>query len=55
MNKNDKYIHDLFDEPFDWMEEWKDMPEYINEDLSSKRQIIVHFRNDEDVQEFAEL
>ena len=38
-----------------WKEEWKDMPEFIQEDLTSHRKIVVHFRNDEDVAEFAEL
>lgn len=38
-----------------WKEEWKDMPEFVQEDLTSYRKIFVHFRNDEDVQKFAEL
>jgi hypothetical protein len=38
-----------------WEDEWKDMPEFVQEDLTSKRKIIVHFRNDEDVAKFAEL
>jgi hypothetical protein len=38
-----------------WKEEWKDMPEFEQEDLTSYRKIIVHFRNEEDVQAFAEL
>jgi hypothetical protein len=38
-----------------WQDEWQDMPEFIQEDLTSKRKIIVHFRNDEDVEKFAEL
>ncbi len=50
-----QYWVDLFEDEFDWREEWKDMPEYINEDLSSERQIVVHFRNEEDIQKFAEL
>jgi len=39
----------------DWKEEWKDMPEYEMEDLTSKRKLFVHFRNEEDVQKFAKL
>ena len=50
---------ELFDDlPLDkkeWEKEWKDMPEFIQEDLSSYRKIIVHFRNDEDVKKFSEL
>lgn len=38
-----------------WKEEWKDMPEFHQEDLTSKRKIVIHFRNDEDVEEFAKL
>lgn len=40
---------------FDWKDEWKDMPEFIQEDLTSKRKIIVHFRNEEDVKRFSKL
>ena len=36
-------------------EEWLDMPEFNQEDLTPVRQIIVSFKNDEDVQEFANL
>ena len=42
-------------EEFKWQDEWKDMPEFHQEDLTSHRKIIVHFRNDEDVEKFAEL
>jgi hypothetical protein len=38
-----------------WKEEWKDMPEFIQKDLTSYRKIIVHFRNEEDINKFAEL
>lgn len=38
-----------------WKEEWKDMPEFHQEDLTSHRKIVVHFRNDEDVAEFEEM
>jgi hypothetical protein len=39
----------------DWREEWKGMPEFVQEDLSSFRKVVVHFRNQEDVDLFAEL
>jgi len=39
----------------DWRKEWEGMPEFNQKDMSSKRQLIVHFRNEKDVQEFAEL
>jgi len=39
----------------EWKEEWQDMPEFEMEDLSSFRKIVVHFRNQEDIDKFAEL
>ena len=39
----------------DWKEEWQDMPEFEMEDLSSFRKIVVHFRNQEDIDKFAKL
>ena len=38
-----------------WKDEWKDMPEFEMEDLSSFRKIVVHFRNQEDIDKFAKL
>ncbi len=38
-----------------WKDEWQDMPEFEMEDLSSFRKIVVHFRNQEDIDKFAEL
>lgn len=38
-----------------WEDEWKDMPEFISNEMRSVRQIVVHFRNQEDVDAFAEL
>ena len=35
--------------------EWTGMPEFNNDDLSPKRQIIISFKTDEDVQLFAKL
>jgi hypothetical protein len=35
--------------------EWEGMPEFHQEDLTSKRKIFIHFRNEDDVQEFAKL
>lgn len=36
-------------------QEWKGMPEFVQEDLTSFKSIIVHFRNQEDMDKFAEL
>jgi dTDP-4-amino-4,6-dideoxygalactose transaminase len=38
--------------PNDWKKEWKDMPEYYNEDLSPHRSLIVHFTDEKAVQDF---
>ena len=45
----------LFNNENFYDEHWQDMPEFFQEDLTSHRKIIVHFRNDEDVEKFAEL
>ena len=39
----------------EWKKEWQDMHEFEMEDLSSFRKIVVHFRNQEDIDKFAEL
>jgi hypothetical protein len=39
----------------DWQKEWKDMPEFIQEDLSPYSTIKVHFRNQNDKDEFSKL
>jgi hypothetical protein len=36
-------------------DEWNGMPEFEQEDKLAKRTLLVHFYNDDDVQEFAEL
>lgn len=38
-----------------WQEEWTGMPEFVQEDLTSFRKIVVHFKNQEDVDAFAAL
>ena len=45
----------LFNEPQEWEREWKDMPEFVQEDHTSFRKIVVHFRSPEDVNAFANL
>lgn len=46
MNKEEKH---------NWKEEWKDMPEFIQEKQKPFSKIIFRFENDEDLQEFAKL
>jgi len=38
-----------------WREEWQGMPEFIQEDQESFKSIIVHFENQEDMDNFAKL
>lgn len=60
-DKTDKAIDTYFGskikvaKEFNWEDEWTDMPEFDMVDQSPKRKIVVSFRNDEDVQKFAEL
>jgi len=37
------------------MNDWKNMPEYLQEDKLAYRQIIINFEKEEDVQKFATL
>lgn len=43
------------DDQLAYKEEWKDMPEYIQEDLTAWKSVLVHFKNKEDMQAFAIL
>ena len=38
-----------------WKKEWKGMPEFIQEDQSPWKSIIVHFASPGDMQAFSEL
>ena len=38
-----------------WEKEWKDMPEFIQENKQPVQKIIVSFESFEDVEKFAEL
>lgn len=40
---------------FDELNHWNDLPEFVMEDLTSFRKLIIHFRNEKDVNDFAEL
>jgi len=45
---NQMDIFDILGIEEEWKEHWKDMPEFIQKDLTSEKSIIVHFRNKED-------
>ena len=38
-----------------WKKEWKNMPEFKMQDLTSEHSVIVHFENASDRDEFAKL
>lgn len=38
-----------------WGDEWHDMPEFQQDDLTSFHQVIVHFETREDMKKFSEL
>lgn len=50
MSNNLSLFDDLENE---WQKEWKDMPEFIAENKKPYQQIIVSFKNFDDVKEFA--
>ena len=43
------------DTSFNWQDEWKDMPEFIQEKKEPYSKIIFRFNSEEDLQEFAKL
>ena len=53
MKNNDQL--NLFETKADWELEWNGMPEFSMNDLTSHRKVIVHFRNNDDFKQFAEL
>ena len=53
--ENQMDIFDILGIEEEWKEHWKDMPEFIQKDLTSEKSIIVHFRNKEDRDTFSKL
>jgi len=45
----------LFEVPTEHEKEWQGMPEFVQENQLAYQQIIVNFKNDDDVQKFAKL
>jgi len=43
----------LFDQKEAWQDEWDSMPEFIQEDLMAFRDIVIHFRDEIDIFDFA--
>ena len=50
-----KAFFDTKESQEDHEKEWQGMPEFVHEDLTSYRQIVVHFKSKEARKEFAEL
>ena len=48
-------LFDNIDDFNKWKEEWKDMPEFVQEDLTSWKSVIVHFENEDGYKEFQKL
>ncbi len=48
---------DLFNNTLkkDWENEWKDMPEFVQEDKMATKQLIVNFRKETDLKDFSKL
>ena len=38
-----------------WETEWKDMPEFVQENLKPAQSITIHFEDEADLKEFSEL
>ena len=52
---NKRRLTPFLDVPEWWEEHWQDMPEFVQEDQSPYKSVIVHFENKEDMAEFAKL
>ena len=55
MAKNSTSLFENLDELSAWAEEWKGMPEFVQEDATAHQQIIISFLTKEDVDSFAKL
>lgn len=52
---NKRRLTPFLDVPEWWEKDWQDMPEFVQEDQSSYKAIIVHFENKQDMKTFAKL
>ena len=56
MTKEQKTLFDLENQDAEWVKEWQDMPEFIQEKTDKPyAQIIFRFANEKDLQDFAKL
>ena len=45
----------FFDIKEPWEEHWQGMPEFVQNDKTPYKTILVHFKNDEDIKNFSKL
>ena len=55
LNKKKKLLKKKNSNNENWQQEWQGMPEFVQEDLSPFKSVIVHFRNEEDFDTFEKL
>lgn len=48
-------LFDISEKEPDWKQEWKDMPEFVQDKKEPYAKIIIRFDSEEDLQEFANL
>jgi|688.fasta_scaffold21088_5 hypothetical protein len=48
-------LFENLDEFTSWKDEWRNMPEFVQEDMDSFQSIIVHFETQKDRDDFAKL
>ena len=44
VSKDQMFLFEELADDFSWRDEWQGMPEFIQEDLSPKRTISIHFK-----------
>ena len=52
-SQNDLQQASLFDVSADWQEHWKDMPEFVQGQQRPFAELIIRFRSQEDLDDFA--
>jgi hypothetical protein len=57
MNNNNKTgnLFDIEKKDKDWVQEWKDMPEFVQDKVEPYAKIIIRFDSEEDLQDFAKI
>jgi len=55
IDKKDESMLPIFEQDEEWKTFWKDMPEFIQGDAQPCKKLIVSFKEQADLEEFAEL